>query len=249
PGRRLDTGGEVILGMTGGRAAPLTKPLDLLERQIVSGQVEQRVEQHRAMSSRQHEAVAIGPRRIRRAVPQEPRPQHIGHRGRAHGQARVTRVGLLHGIDGKKPDRVDRPLVEIPLCHIHPSGRDIVVTWPSSQTSTVCAIPTKSPVPTTPGIARSFSSSRAASAMACTAQSTIRLPLSLRTGAPPLVRTTGGYPSAASRRRQTPAANGTSSIGSLPRVPSAGTIFSRPTRMTSRRDAAATIFSRTRAPP
>src|SRR5438067_54878 len=49
--------------------------------------------------------------------------------------------------------------------------RGIVVTRPSCHTSTVWAIPTKSPVPTTPGIDLSLPSSCVASAMGPTAQS------------------------------------------------------------------------------
>src|SRR3989442_6869961 len=66
-GRRFDTGGQVIFRMAGGRAAPLTKPFDLLQRQVVSAQVEKRIQQHGTVSCRQHEAVAVWPARIRRA--------------------------------------------------------------------------------------------------------------------------------------------------------------------------------------
>ena len=39
-------------------------------------------------------------------------PQHVGHRRRAERQARVARVGLLHGVDRERADRVDAELVE-----------------------------------------------------------------------------------------------------------------------------------------
>src|SRR5882724_9718280 len=61
-----------------------------------------------------------------------------------------------------------------------------------SHTSTAGLMPTKSPVPTTPGIARSAASSAAGSAIGPTWQSSRRLPLSVTTGAPSAVRSAAG---------------------------------------------------------
>ena len=57
------TPGELeILGMPGAGAAELAEIADVLDRRArIAGQVEQRVDQHRAMARRQHEAVAVGP--------------------------------------------------------------------------------------------------------------------------------------------------------------------------------------------
>ena len=49
-------------GMPGRPRSELAEIPDLLERHVlVAGEVEQRIEQHRAVAGRQHEAVAIGP--------------------------------------------------------------------------------------------------------------------------------------------------------------------------------------------
>ena len=62
PGRHLDAGREAALGMAGGAAAELAEMLQLVERHVgIAGQMQQPVEQHRAVPVRQHEAVAVGP--------------------------------------------------------------------------------------------------------------------------------------------------------------------------------------------
>src|SRR5215470_2197718 len=88
-------------------AAPLAEALDLLERKVITRQMQQAVQQCRAMPRGQHEAVAIGPVRIVRVVLEPARPQHVGHRCGAERHARVPAVRLLHHVDGKEADRVD----------------------------------------------------------------------------------------------------------------------------------------------
>ena len=66
--RGFDTGSQMTLRMAGRAASPLPEALYVHERQVVAGEMQQRVEQHRAVSGRQHEAVAVGPFRIARVV-------------------------------------------------------------------------------------------------------------------------------------------------------------------------------------
>jgi hypothetical protein len=61
PRRRLDALGQVALGMARREAAPLAELLDLLDRQVVARQVQQRVEEHGAVARREDEAVAVWP--------------------------------------------------------------------------------------------------------------------------------------------------------------------------------------------
>ena len=110
-------GREVALRVAGRAAAPLPEALELVEREVVAGQVQQGVEQHRAVPGRQHEAVAVRPAGIGRVVPQEARPEHVGHRRGAHRQPGMARVGLLDGVDGEEADRVDRQRVELRCRH------------------------------------------------------------------------------------------------------------------------------------
>ena len=94
-------------------AAPLPERLEVLERDGVAGQVQQRVEQHAGVPGAQHEAVAVRPVRMRRGVAQEAGPQDVGHRRGAHRGTRVAGVRLLDGVDRERPDRVDGELVEV----------------------------------------------------------------------------------------------------------------------------------------
>src|SRR5208282_1258009 len=74
PGGSLDAGRVMVLGMAGGQAAKLPKAFDFIEREIVAGQIQQAVQQHRAVTCREHESVAAVPLRIARIVAQEARP-------------------------------------------------------------------------------------------------------------------------------------------------------------------------------
>ena len=111
-GRRLDARGQAVLGVAGRPGAPLAERLQVLERHVVAGQVEEGVQEHRGVAGRQDEAVAVRPVRVGRGVPEEPRPEGVGHRRRAHRGARMAGVRLLDAIDREGPDRVDREAVE-----------------------------------------------------------------------------------------------------------------------------------------
>ena len=91
PGRRLDARRQPRLRVARRLRPPLPERLELRQRQVVAGEVEQRVEQHRGVPSRQHEPVAVGPVGVTRGVAQEPRPQHVRHRRGAHRGARDAR--------------------------------------------------------------------------------------------------------------------------------------------------------------
>ncbi len=86
--------------MPGCEIAELTEILQLVNRQIVACQVQQTVEQHRGMAIRQHEAVAVGPERIRRIVFQVVPPEDLGNIGHAKRSARMPRIRGLYRIHG-----------------------------------------------------------------------------------------------------------------------------------------------------
>jgi len=66
-GGRLHARREEAFGMAGRDRAQLAEALDLLDRHLlVTEEMKQRVDQHRAVTGRQHEAVAVGPGGIRR---------------------------------------------------------------------------------------------------------------------------------------------------------------------------------------
>ena len=114
-GGGLDHADLTHLGVAGGAGAQLAEVLDLRQLEIDPGEVEQPVQQHRAVAAGQHEAVAVGPVRPGRVVAEEARPEHVGHIGHAHGQAGVSGVGLLDGVDGQAAQGVHTELID--GCH------------------------------------------------------------------------------------------------------------------------------------
>ena len=106
-GRRLHARGQEILRMAGRDRAELAEALDLLDRHLlVAEQMEQRIDQHRAVAGREHEAVAVGPGRIGRVEFQEAREQHGRDVGRAHRQARMAGLRLLDRVHCERADRI-----------------------------------------------------------------------------------------------------------------------------------------------
>ena len=57
----LDAGGDAHLGVARRLAVQLAEVAQLAHRQVVAREVQQRVDQHRAVTGRQHEAVPVGP--------------------------------------------------------------------------------------------------------------------------------------------------------------------------------------------
>jgi len=106
-GGGLHAGREAVFGMAWSAAAPLPEVHELLQGEVVAGEVQQAVEQHGAVTGREDEAVPIGPVGVGRVVPQEARPQHIGHVRRPHGHPRMARFGPLYRIHGQGADGVD----------------------------------------------------------------------------------------------------------------------------------------------
>ena len=107
-----------VLGMTRRPAAPLAERLEVVEAEVVAGQVEQGVQQHARVAGRQHEAVAVRPRRVGGVVAEVPREQRVRDGRRTHGHAGVAGVGLLDAVDGEKADGVDAAVFK-GLCARH----------------------------------------------------------------------------------------------------------------------------------
>ena len=111
-GGDLDTRCVAALRMPGCLAAPLPELFQVVQRQVIAGDMQQAVEQGTAMPGRQHEAVAVGPQGVGRMVLQMAGPQRIRHGGRAQRQARVPAVGMLHHVNRQKAQGVDALKVE-----------------------------------------------------------------------------------------------------------------------------------------
>ena len=80
--------------------AELAEALDVVQRRpLVPGEVEQRVDQHRAVAGRQDEPVAVGPLGIggiELQVPREQRRRGIGHAHRHAGMPAVRGLDRVH---------------------------------------------------------------------------------------------------------------------------------------------------------
>ncbi|MCY1174327.1 hypothetical protein D9M73_145250 [compost metagenome] len=79
-------------------AVQLTELLEVIDRQVVAGQVQQRVDQHRAVAVGQHEAVTVGERWIARVVLEVVAPKYLGDIRHTHWGTGMAAVGFLHGI-------------------------------------------------------------------------------------------------------------------------------------------------------
>ena len=111
-GRDLDAGSVAALGMARRLAAPLTKLLDVVEREVVAGDMEQAVQEGRSVPCGEHEAVAIRPKRVLRVVLQLSVPERVSHRRSTERQAGMAAVGLLDHVDGQEAEGIDAKLIE-----------------------------------------------------------------------------------------------------------------------------------------
>ena len=109
PRGRLDTGCQPVLGMAGRLRMQLAKAPQLVQRQVVAGQVQQRIQQHRTVPVGEHETVTIGPLRISRIMPEDSIPERYGDVRHAHRHSRVPGARLLDRVDRQHADRIGHP--------------------------------------------------------------------------------------------------------------------------------------------
>ena len=96
-----------IRALAGGLGPELAEILQLLERHgLHAREMQQRVDQHRAVAGREHEAVAVGPGDVGRIELEMARPQHGGRVGHAHRHAGMAGIGALDRVHGQGPDGV-----------------------------------------------------------------------------------------------------------------------------------------------
>ncbi len=107
-GRRLDAVGMTELRMPGCARAPLAELLQIVERDVVAGEVERRVLEDAGVAGGEHETVASGPGWIGRVVAHHVAVEQIGNRRERHRGAGMTGVRLLHRVHRERANRVDR---------------------------------------------------------------------------------------------------------------------------------------------
>ncbi|MNZ78871.1 hypothetical protein D3C78_974610 [compost metagenome] len=97
-GGGLDAWGVTELRVARGAAVQLTEGLEVVDGDVIASQVQQRIDQHRAVTVGQHEAVTVSEVRVARAVFQIVAPKNLGDIRHAHRGTWMAAVGLLHGI-------------------------------------------------------------------------------------------------------------------------------------------------------
>ena len=98
-----------MFGMAGGGATDFAEMLEVVDGDLgITGQPQQRIEQHRAMARRQHKAVAVGPAGLGGVELQEARKQDRGDVRHAHRQARMPGFRRLHCVHGQRPDGIGK---------------------------------------------------------------------------------------------------------------------------------------------
>ena len=110
-GRRFDAGRDADFRMPGCLRMELAKVFELLHRQVVAGEMQERVLQHRAVAVRQHEAVAIDPVRIRRIVAKVAVPERNGDLRHSHRHSRVSRFCFLDRVHRQRADGIGKQLI------------------------------------------------------------------------------------------------------------------------------------------
>ena len=100
-GGRLDAVRRVLeLGVTGRLRAELAEALHLVEGHLlVAAEVQPAVEEHRAMTGGEDEAIAIQPLGVRRVVPERVAEEHGADLGAAERQAEVAALARVNGVD------------------------------------------------------------------------------------------------------------------------------------------------------
>ena len=114
-GGHLDPLGMAVFGMAGRDGAPLAEVPDLVQRHLFkAGQMQQRIDQHRPVSRRQDEAVAVEPVGGARVELEMFAPQDRGDIGHAHRHPRMARIGGLDRIHRQRADGAgEAPVVGI----------------------------------------------------------------------------------------------------------------------------------------
>ena len=106
-----------ISGCPGVRLPHCAELAQVLERQVVAGEMEHRVLQDARVPVREHEAVPVGPLGVLRVVVHDPGPQDVRQRSERHGGPGVARMGRLRRVHGDATDDVDAELDEPGVLH------------------------------------------------------------------------------------------------------------------------------------
>ena len=125
-GGRLDADRMPVFGMARRLRAELPEALEIVDRQPVGAadarQIQQRIEQHRAVTGRQHEPVAVGPLRVGGVEFQNVAKQHGRDIGGAHRQSGMAAVGLFDRVHRQRAKDVGHRVMGHDRRHSTPQG-------------------------------------------------------------------------------------------------------------------------------
>ena len=107
PRGHFHAGGMVELRVARRLTAQLPEAFEVVQRDRVAAQIEEGVDEHRAVARAQNEAIAIEPGRILGIELQVPAPKRVSHARRAERQARMAGVRFLDAIYGEKTNGID----------------------------------------------------------------------------------------------------------------------------------------------
>ena len=115
----------MVLGMARCFAVELAEAADIVEchrglpqpfvlgiHRLCLGKVQHGPEQHRGVTVRKHEPIAIGPDRVLRIEAHDAVPEGVDQRGERHRRAGVPGFGLLDRVNRKRANGIDTQLVE-----------------------------------------------------------------------------------------------------------------------------------------
>ena len=124
-GGAFDARHPVVLGVTGRAAVELAEMADVVEgyrrrsqplvfgvHRFGAGEMEHGPEQHRGMTVREDEPVAVRPDRILGIETHHAVPERVDQRRKGHRRSGMSRLGLLDGINRERADRIDRQLIQ-----------------------------------------------------------------------------------------------------------------------------------------
>ena len=103
-GGEFDARGVVVFGVAGGFAVQLAEVFQVVQREVVAGEVQRGVLQHGGVAVGENEAVTVVPLGVGRVDAQVFEPEDGSHVGHAHRCAGVTGVGFLYRVHAEDAD-------------------------------------------------------------------------------------------------------------------------------------------------
>ena len=107
--------GFAVFRVAGGVGSPLTELLKLFHGQVVAGEMQGSVEEHRGVAVGEDEAITVDPLGIGGIMLHELVVEQVGDGSAGERCAGMARVGLLNSVDGEEAEGIDRELVELML--------------------------------------------------------------------------------------------------------------------------------------